>query len=333
MPRTKLTIAILCALTCVLWIIRLAAPDDLLDRDQERPASYLLDIVENGQWIVQTDAYGHVASKPPASLWVAAPAALLVDGAPRWVRTLPSFLGVLGTALLVWWIGRRGMGDWPGILAALLFLATPMAAKAVALVRTDAFFTFAVTLTACLAYRAWQDGKGWTGIWLAGTLATLTKGPQGLVFALGGLLAVRGSQTAPPRWRAWLPGVVLWILIAGGWLLAATFVLGDAVTDKMLGDELVGHVVEGDGGEIPGTRFWVPLLSILIHAAPWSLVLPVAAVWVWRRRHLDSNAVEHPAEYGDLLRFALFWLLVGLAVLALAGHQRRDLVMPMVPAA
>jgi hypothetical protein len=56
--------AALAALAVVIFGIRIIAPPNLLDQDQERPASYVLDVVKNGNWVCQRDWSGDVTSKP-----------------------------------------------------------------------------------------------------------------------------------------------------------------------------------------------------------------------------------------------------------------------------
>ncbi len=69
-PSARLARAWVLGLGLVLFGVRLAGPPDLTDNDQERPSAYVLDVVQNGNWCVQRDAYGEIASKPPLT-WLA----------------------------------------------------------------------------------------------------------------------------------------------------------------------------------------------------------------------------------------------------------------------
>jgi 4-amino-4-deoxy-L-arabinose transferase-like glycosyltransferase len=57
-------------LALLLFVLRLAAPENLLDQDQIRPATYVLDILKNGNWLCQRDLTGEITSKPPLYTWV-----------------------------------------------------------------------------------------------------------------------------------------------------------------------------------------------------------------------------------------------------------------------
>ncbi len=327
--RAAVAVATVVLTVAALWAVRLTGPNDLMHRDQERPATYVLDAVVNHHWLVQRDPYGDIASKPPICTWISGPAALEHGRFDRVVLTLPGFLGVLGTALLLALVGGRVLGRNAGFLAAAAFLASAQAAKTVALVRTDGFFAFAVFAAGLLAWRAWRRGRGWTWFWLAACGVTLTKGPQGVAFAALGLLAAfweaRSGRSRPLAGRAW-PGALLWLVVCGGWLAAATASAGPDVVHRLLGRELLHHVARGDAGELPLVRIWYPFVSMLQIFFPSSLLLPPALWWA-------SRGDDDDDERRSLIRFCVVWVLGGLLLLGLAGHQRRDLVMPFVPAA
>lgn len=329
-PGLTAAAAVVVLAVLALWAIRLTGPPDLMHRDQERPATYVLDAVVNHHWLVQRDPYGAVASKPPLVPWISALVATVRGRVDRVALTVPGFLGVLGTALLLTLVVGRELGRDAGWLAAAAFLASAQAAKSVALVRTDGFFTFGVLAAGLLAWRAWRRGSGWTPFWLVACVVTLTKGPQGVVFALLGLVAevprALSGRRRTPASGLW-PGLLLWLIVCGGWLVAALACAGPDVAHRMLGRELLQHVARGDAGELPLVRFWYPFVSLLQSFAPASILLPPAVWWVVRGRRHD------PAADGDLVRYCAVWLLAGLVLLGLAGHQRRDLVMPFTPAA
>lgn len=117
-PRTsdRRARALLWAVGIALFLVRLGSPSDLTDNDQERPASYVLDVVCNGHWIVQRDAVGEITSKPPLYTWLAATASLAAGGASRFTLYLPCGLAVLGTALLIGNAARTRFGTLAGLL-------------------------------------------------------------------------------------------------------------------------------------------------------------------------------------------------------------------------
>src|SRR5687767_5768119 len=118
--RWGLFFAIVGALLC----IRLSSPSDLADGyHQERAAAYVIDAVENRNWICQHGADGQITSKPPLYTWLSGLATLVI-GRPTWAGlVLSSALAMLITAAVLWRLGRN-FGAWAGFLAALIYLVS-----------------------------------------------------------------------------------------------------------------------------------------------------------------------------------------------------------------
>jgi len=123
-------VALIVAAWLSLFLIRITAPPDLLDKDQERPAAYMLDAALNGHWIVQRDDFqalpGYearsVCSKPPVYTWCGALLVLLFGRINAWCLYLPTAAALLGSCLLVWGYGRRYFGPLAGLLAGTVLL-------------------------------------------------------------------------------------------------------------------------------------------------------------------------------------------------------------------
>jgi 4-amino-4-deoxy-L-arabinose transferase-like glycosyltransferase len=298
-----------------------------MDKDQERPAAYVLDMLQHGHWLCPHDWTGAFASKPPMSVWLGALASRWTGGVSLASLWLPGASGIIGTAVLIAaWTGR--IWGWRAALfGSASFLLAPLPMKLIGLNRTDGFFTLTVALTAAAAWRAW-NGAGWLPFWAAGAVATLTKGPLGVLLGAMGLLAElwerRDGRRATP-WGAWWSGCLFFLALTGGWLGAAVIVEGSGVLKRMLGAELVGHAVDPAFGW-PGRGLAMTPGYFLVRFAPWSLFALLGATRACKRPSVIESARR-------LERFATVWLLAGLAVFAVATHQRGDLVAPLLPAA
>jgi hypothetical protein len=146
-----------------------------------------------------------------------------------------------------------------------------------------------------------------------------------VILALSGLLAVvwerRRGHPFPLR-RAMLPGCLVWFVVIGGWLLAAWWVYGKEVINELIGRELLRHAVSGDSGEPAILRFYEAPLYLLSRFAPWSFFTIAAIVRVVRRPASDDRRRRFE-------RFSVCWIVAGLAIFSLAGHQRPDLIFPL----
>ena len=247
-----------------------------MGNDQERPAAYTMDAVVNGNWIVQRDVSGDIASKPPMFPWLAGLATVALGRNSLFSLYLPTGLATLATALLLAAAGTRWGGWRTGLFAGLAWVLSPAGMKVAALARTDALFVFFVAVTALLGFGAWNRGRGWIGFWLAGVAATLTKGPLGLVLGAGGLLAYvwerRSGGASKIRGQPWL-GLGLYLVLCGGWFALACWVEPEAVYRKMIVRELVGHATGSDVGTLPLAGLPLPFLYFLGRFAPWSASL------------------------------------------------------------
>jgi hypothetical protein len=312
-----------------MFVIRLKGPPDLMDNDQERPAAYVMDVLQNGNWLCQRDATGDITSKPPLYTWLAALASLPFGRLNLATLYLPGAISTLALAWLILGTGRACFGLATGFLGALTYLLSVVSIKQVALARTDGLFALTVTIAALLAYRAWQTQHGWTWFWMAAAAATLTKGPLGVLLAAGGLFAVvwerRSGSPLPLKGTQWV-GIALFVLIAGGWFGLSYLKLGQPLIDKMLKQELAVEAISNARSDRLGAGFYKSSLYFLSRFAPWSLL---ACVGFWRAARRPSSA---PTQR-RFERFLFCWFFVGLFVFSCSPHQRGDLLWPLIPAA
>jgi 4-amino-4-deoxy-L-arabinose transferase-like glycosyltransferase len=333
-----------------LFLIRLLAPPNLLDQDQERPASYVLDAIKNGHWICQKDLWDDITSKPPMWTWISAATTLAVGRITVFSLYLPGALAAFGSACLIFAFGKRFFGNRAALIAAFMLMLAPSGLKEFGLARTDGVFAFTVSICAFCGYRAWTSGSGWVGFWLAAAAATLTKGPLGLLLGGGGLLAIYwerrsnrlGTENTAPdlkkvrakvhatplsKWTIYhhVIGILLFVILCGGWFYLSYQEFGRAVVDKMIGKELIGNAITSRKTNIPGLLFWQQPLYYLARAAPWSLLAYLGFWRVWK--FPSSLKAERTFE-----RFLFCWFFVGLVIFSLSPHQRGDLLWPIIPA-
>lgn len=318
---------ILIALAAIgLFAVRATAPHNFLDKDQERPASYILDVLCNGNWVCQTDWMDDVTSKPPMLTWIGALIAVVAGGVTPLTLYLPSALAMAGLAWMIWRRGSAGFSADAGLFAALVFLFSPLAMRLFILLRTDAVFAFMVGAAAFTAHHAWTTGRGWTAFWVLAALATLTKGPLGVVLAAGGLLAAaweRQSGTPQPVRGSHTAGLLLFFALVGGWFLLAYFQFGDALIDKIIRRELVAHAVDIGEADPLHRRIFKPTIYFMHRVLPWSL-FTVVGIW---RTLLRPSAAEGERRFE---RFLLCWFGAGLILFSFTQHQRGDLLAPIL---
>ena len=321
--------ALLALVAVSLFAIRLALPSVLDDRGLYLHGAWVLDAVQNGHWIVQQNHVGDVALKPPLYIWLAALATLAFGRISPFTMLLPGAIATLAIAATIWRFGSTSFGERAGLLGALAYLLSYVGASQIALARPDGVFAFTVTAAALAAFRAWTSGQGWTWFWLAAAAATLVKGPLGLLLAGVGLLAAgweKWSGRSAPITGSHRSGVVLFLLVTGGWFAWAYLELGPALIDRMIFRELLRHAIGDSDGSGSGHLFFIQPVNFLWSFAPWS---PFACVGFWRAwARPASNPDERRAE-----RFLFCWFVAGLLLFSLAPHEQERHLFPIMPAA
>lgn len=318
-------IVLIVSLVTLIFAIRLSGPADLEGYAQHRNVGYVMDMMWQGNWLAQHDVQGRILSKPPLHTWSIAPFAALF-GVDRLAMAFPSYLAVMALALVVFFAGKQRFGLLAGGLAALAVMMAPTMSKHIALVRSDALFSLFVAVAALSAYRAWETGRGWALFWVASGLATLTKGPLGLLLAASGLLAWfwerRVHPDGPrPSVDLW-PGMAWFLVISLGWFVVAWWREGFDLIDKMIFDELLGQATGARKDSIPGENLPKPTGYLLLRFLPFSLFFFIALWRVFKRP--SAVAAERRFE-----RFLAVWVLSGLLVFSLAAHFRPDLLLPL----
>src|SRR5207247_1280790 len=134
------------------------------------------------------------------------------------------------------------------------------------------------------------EAKRWYwGFYIGMALATLTKGPVGVLVPL---LAVIPYLLLTGRWREvarecrLLPGTAVFLLIAAPWYAAMFLLHGAGYVESARGDTLsrFSSVIGGHGGTI---LFYFPILFLGFF--PWSGFLPAALVQSLRERDEDPQ--------------------------------------------
>ena len=325
-PSPRLIIFGIVLFCAALFTIVLTGLPQLMDNEW-RLSAYVLDALQNGRWFCPTDANGEAASKPPMLTWLAALIAGLSGSVSPFALYWPTACATALTAWVIFRTGRTEMGWRAGFLGAFCYVISHIGLSQMSMPRYDGLLSLPVTICAVAAFSAWQTGRGWTWFWLIAALGTLVKGPIAVILPAFGLFAFvweRFSHPVLPIRGSHVPGLVLYFSITGGWFALAYVQMGQAMIDKMLGHELVGHAIRDGGGLFSGLH--QPTLTFLALFAPWSLVGLVA---FWRvLRHPTENPQERRFE-----RFVLCWFVSGLIALSIAAHQRGRLIYPLIPAA
>ena len=314
-------LALLSCVGVVLFAIRLTGAPNLLE-NEFRLGACVLDVLQHGNWLCPHDVLSNT-DKPPMLTWLTALASWPLGRVTRFTLYLPTAAATLLTAWIVAVAGRRRFGGRAGIFGGLAFLLSHVAASQMATARWDGLFALTVTAAALAAFRAWMLGGGWTLFWLAAAVATLTKGPLGVLIGVLGLCAVvweRLTGRPKPLEGSHATGIALFLLVTVGWFLLAYRQVGPHLVQNMFVDEFVGHMIQHRLAH----RFVKPLGDFTWNFAPWSLFAIAGLVRVVVRPSLDH-------EVRRFERFLACWAVLGVLLFCLSPHNQARLLAPMIP--
>lgn len=166
---------------------------------------------------------------------------------------------------------------------------------------------------------------------LWGTAAVMTKGPLGWLMALTGLLAARWQPAAnrrPVPWKSIAVALLASLVLPAIWLWSAQQSSGGLAVDKLIGNELIGHLfgAREEANQQSWSHHLLPIPWFLMRLAPAGLIAAFAAIRIIRNPASDER--EQRAE-----RFLLCWLLGGLVLLCIGTHHRFVHLLVVLPPA
>jgi 4-amino-4-deoxy-L-arabinose transferase-like glycosyltransferase len=291
-------------------------------------------ILETGHWGLPRLFDEQIElQKPPLYYWLVALLGLAGGAVDAWAIRLPAALAALGCVLtLSALLARQGKAG-VGLLAACILASCWHFTWLARVGRIDMPLTFTVTAALGCFYLGGSSWPWRVGGFTAIALGLLLKGPIAAVLvgvvALG-MIVIDADNARPATLlrcvtshlssRSLWTGVIVIALIAGPWFLWANHETQGRLWDVFV----VRHNIErGLGSEtLEPQPAWYYVSRLWIDAFPWSLLLPLAALWTWRRRLWRED---------PLCRLGLVWFLAMLAFLSLIRFKRADYLLPAFP--
>ena len=318
--------------SCALLLFLGLGTLGLTDRDEGSNAEAPREMVGSGDWITPTLNGVPRFAKPILLYWFIS-AAYLAFGVNEITARLPS--AAFGTGLIVmqYLFARRILGPATGLRAALMLLLNFEVLAIGRMVLTDMVLVFFTTLSIFSFFLAmWGEGtaKRWYwGFYLGMALATLTKGPVGVVVPL---LAIVSYLLLTRRWRDVLrecrplTGTLVFFLVAAPWYATMLLLHGEGYVASARGDTITRFfsIVGLHGGTV---LFYVPVL--LLGFFPWSGFLPAALVQALRGSR--KATIQDPSR--ALAVLSGVWVLGVFIFFTLSSTRLPHYIAPMFPAA
>ncbi|MDQ7834642.1 MAG: glycosyltransferase family 39 protein [Humidesulfovibrio sp.] len=303
-----------------------------------------------GRWLVLSLNGVAYPDKPPLYFWFLR----ALDAIPGVSDPAVFFLGAAASGLLVLYATlalARALklddeaGASVGMAAGLILLSTLFFSGLLHYSRMDLLFTaliIAAQAAFCLAFTPGNEVRrarlNTLALFLAG-LATLTKGPLGLLFpVLTTLLYLTWRGRAREFFRAgMLPGLLALLALVFSWVLAAYFVEGPDFLRKIFVEQIFQRATKTFHHAEP---FYFYLVAFPPCWLPWTLALlalPVRRLFdgdYWRALYAGrkaSSSVASLAPVADAKAWLWISFLSGLTLLSLLSGKVVVYILPQLP--
>lgn len=297
-PRVPLGVGLL---TAALYFGRLGQVP-LVDASEGFHVAIAQEMALGGDWITPHFNGVRYFDKPPLLYWLMAAGFQLV-GRSEWSARFWSALAVVGTAMLVAWLGTRLGSERLGLIAGLMVAVNAEVFLVGRLAKPDLLFVFFILLAFTGVIVAYERASRGALLLTYASLgaAVMAKDVLGAVgplavFALFRFLSGQPFTTA--RWAPWVSWALL-VLLAVPWHLVMEWrnpgFLWYTVVDNHVLNVAGLRVFPDEDVPLSAAEF---VLATAIGFFPWSLALPWAFVGAFR-----------PARQSLQARI---WLLLGL---------------------
>ena len=263
------------------------------------------------------------SDKPPVFYWLASGFWHLGFGVNS--GRMVSLLASLGTALLVYALGRRMHSPETGLVAALVTLTVqlfPFIGKQGVLDPLLACFTTASIYSAIRAFEGGERrGRWWLAAYMLAALAFLTKGPVGVAVPLLAAVVYGFLCRREVRKGGWwhLAGAALLVALIAAWLAPACIHGGKEYTNDILFQQTAQRMGEDATHRQPPYFYFAFSPGFFL---PWTPLLALALVWVFRTRRPEGDRAA-------ILGAA--WFLAALVFFSVFSGKRERYLLPLIP--
>lgn len=307
----------------------------LWDNSETAYGEVAREILLTRDWVVLHFNGGPWFVQPPLYFWLAALSVKFL-GLTSFALRLPSALATIAMAALTAYAVARQLGVRAGLYASMILSTCLLQAILGRLAIMDALLDLAVAATIFWWFRAVQTGAGKYFVygWIAAGLGFLAKGPVAPVAALLVMVPYylwerRASHARLPGARAWLAGLLLFVVVAAPYFAILWSRAGSGALAELLGHYTFGRYVgtiENQGGPL---WYYVPVLILAFF--PWIAFFPSAlARGIERLR--DPATTTDDRRMQQLVRLALTWIVAPLVFFSFAHTKLPNYIALELPA-
>jgi 4-amino-4-deoxy-L-arabinose transferase-like glycosyltransferase len=246
----------------------------------------------HGSWFAPMWNFRPWMEKPPLELWLTASLFHLFAVNAFWARAASAMAAVAVVVICWLWLNRHRShtGAW---LGAAMLLLTPGFVRAGRLGEMDSLLSLGL-VAAIYGLTLVEKEKlstGWLLFWLGAAIASMTKGPAAIALALTLAIALACMQSIRRAifTRYFFMGLAVFLVLVLPWHLAMEAHFSKAFIAEYLGFHTLTRATHQIEGHV--SHWWYYGWVLLLMAAPWVLLYPVALVRGFRDNRLKLWAI------------------------------------------
>lgn len=313
-------IFILLLVSAFLFAYKLGFPS-LWDESESVYTEVAREITRTGDWVTLHFNYQPWFIHPPLFMWLTALLSKLIGWSELTAR-IWSALFATGSAIGTYFLGKSVFNKKVGFLAALVFCSTFQTIISAHIGVMDSALSFFVLIALLFFYLGCQTKQGnyFLFFFIATALATLAKGPVGLilplVIILPYLFLTNRFDVLKEKQLKW--GLLLFILIAAPWYLAVYCQHRSEFLRYILGYQSFGRYFGAIEGQSAPWYYYFEIL--FVGALPWASFIPFALAHLFK--------IEEKAQ----ALFLLLWCVIVFIFFSLAQTKLPNYILFIYPA-
>jgi len=345
LQKPLLLILLIAILSTLPWI----GLGDFYTKGEPREAALAVSMIEKGEWVIPSNYADEFAYKPPLNHWLIAgfSLALTKGEVTPFTSRLPSTLGFIAMVGVCFMFFARRRPVLEAFVSCLILITCFEIHRAAMTTRVDMVLTFFLVAGLIQMY-TWYEKRRISqlvSVWLLLSMATLTKGPIGvllpcMIFGVYLLFQKENFFKATLKCIiAGLPAFIIPII----WYYAAYEIRGEAFFDRVFyenfGRFLHMQAADMDTGYELGhaNPFWIYFAYLASGFLPWTILLVISLFFLKYRKpngsikQILTNAYNKILTIDKVLLFSLIVIIISLVFYSIPVSKRSVYIMLIYP--
>jgi len=341
LQKPLLLILLIAALSTLPWI----GMGDFYTKGEPREAVLAISMIEKGEWVIPSNYADEFAYKPPMSHWLMAGSSLLLNKGEvtPFTSRLPSALAFIGIIWICFMFFARRRPVLESFVSCLIIITCFEIHRAAMAARVDMVLTFFLVAGIIQLYTWYEKRKihQLISVWFLLSMATLTKGPVGIVLpcmVFGVYLLTQKVNFFKATLKCILVALPAFILPLA-WYYAAYQIQGDAFFDKVFAENFGRFLsMKSSNLDIPydlgveNPWYYYPI-TLVAGFLPWTLLLLISLFVIKYRKPSGTlkSFFNKILAMDKVMLFSLVTIVISLIFFTIPTSKRSVYIMLVYP--